>query len=91
MPRPRPLSADTRSRLTQLFRPEDQAEAEGLLVEKCGTNLPGLERAHEPELEAIRLKVLDLSRGDLRALGEAVDLARWDWRDLFLQPDPPQG
>jgi hypothetical protein len=78
------LSPETRRRLHLLFRPSDQAEAEELLVQECGNNLPFLENSDEYGLERFRFAALKLSDGDLNKLYEEVGLAQQDWRDLLV-------
>jgi hypothetical protein len=78
------LSPETRRRLDLLFCLESRAEAETLLVERCGNNLPFHEHANAFELERIRFAALKLSQGHLSELRRAVDLANVDWRDLLM-------
>ncbi|MAE67902.1 MAG: hypothetical protein CMJ18_26920 [Phycisphaeraceae bacterium] len=79
-----PLSPRTTSRLRALFADEDRAEAERLLVEDCGDNLPFCEGSNASSLERIRFAVLKLSDGELPKLIEAIVLAQTDWRDLLV-------
>jgi hypothetical protein len=79
-----PLSPATLSRLKALFSPSDQAEAEQLLVELCGSNLPFCENSDSASLERLRFATLKLSGGRLPELYSAVDLANTDWRDLLV-------
>lgn len=78
------LSPETRRRLDLVFRPEYRADAEALLVERCGNNLPFCEQANVFELERLRFAALKLSEGNLSKLRSAVDLANVDWRDLLM-------
>jgi hypothetical protein len=79
-----PLSPATLSRLEALFSPSDQAEAEQLLVELCGANLPFCENSDSTSLERLRFAALKLSSGRLPELYSAVELANTDWRDLLV-------
>ena len=79
-----PLSSETLSRLKVLFAPSEQAEAEQLLVELCGTNLPFHEDSDATSLERVRFAALRVSRGNLNELYSAVELANVDWRDLLV-------
>jgi hypothetical protein len=79
-----PLSPETKRRLAIIFRPVDQAEAEFLLTEECGSNLAFLEKLNEIELERFRFAALKLCQGDLPRLYEAIQLAQQDWRDLLV-------
>jgi hypothetical protein len=82
-----PLSAATLSRLHTLFSPAERAEAEQLLVELCGNNLPFCEDSDPISLERLRFAALRLSGGRLPELYAAVDLANTDWRDLLVAAD----
>ena len=55
-----------------------------ILVNECGDNIPFCEDHSPEDMDRIRFSVLKLSSGDLNKLGEAVDLAKLDWRDLFM-------
>jgi hypothetical protein len=79
-----PLSPATLSRLKALFSPSEQSEAEELLVELCGSNLPFCENSDSTSLERLRFAALKLSGGRLSELYSAVDLANTDWRDLLV-------
>ena len=79
-----PLSRATADLLETLFSKVDRSDAQRLLVERCGSNLPGFADADPQSLERIRFAALKLSRGDLAALASAVDLANTDWRDLLV-------
>ena len=81
------LSEGTRQRLRRLFRAEDAAEAERLLMAGCGDNLQIGEAATPISLERFRYAALRLSGGDLERLREAVRLAQLDWRDLLMATD----
>lgn len=80
-----PLSPATLSRLKALFSASEKAEAEQLLVELCGGNLPFLEDSDPASLERLRFAALKLSGGRLPELYSAVDLANTDWRDLLVE------
>ena len=81
------LSSETARRLDLVFRPEHRSEAETLLVERCGNNLPLCKSYSAVQLERLRFAALKLSGGNLTALREAVDLANVDWRDLLMAAD----
>ena len=78
------LSPETKRRLDALFAEPDRGEAEAVLVEQCGNNLPLLDDVDEHGLERVRFAALKISNGRLSALREAVDLAKVDWRDLLM-------
>jgi hypothetical protein len=79
------LSSRTKSHVAALFRAQDVAAAERLLVEECGANLPILGASGTPEsLERVRFAALRLSGGRIDRLRDAVALAKTDWRDLLV-------
>jgi hypothetical protein len=78
------ISSETQRRLDILFRQGDRAEAERLLAEQCGNNLPFLEKLDEQGLERFCFAALKLSGGDLSRLRSAIELAKTDWRDLLM-------
>ena len=75
-----PLTAGIEQRLVILFEPNNIEPASSLLTDECGTNIS----KHPQLLERIRFAVLKLSRGDLNALQQAIDLAKIDWRDALV-------
>lgn len=81
-----PLTDATVDRIARSFPLQDQDLVAALLIEECGDNLTA-----NPEfvefIERIRFAVLKLSRGDLNALGRAIDLAKLDWRDVLVAAD----
>ena len=79
-----PLSPETERRLLILFPPDTRAEAVRLLVEQCGNNLPLLEKLNQFELERARFSALKLSQGSIEKLKKAIELAKLDWRDLYV-------
>ena len=79
-----PLSPETRRRLDALFAPDDRAEAEQLLVDECGNNLPFLHELDQFQLERFRFAAMKLSQGLLSGLRQAIVLAKTDWRDLLM-------
>lgn len=81
------LSDETRQRLNATFPVEVREEAEALLVEECGANLPFQQNASSDDLERIRFAALKLSRGTIDGLRDAVQEAQDDWRDLLVAAD----
>ena len=57
------LSDQTRRRLQAIFPVEFRPDAQALLVEECGANLPFQESATPEELERVRFAALKLSEG----------------------------
>ena len=82
--RTQPLSPQTRRHIEVLFAADDRCEAERLLIEECGTNLPFLGNFDQFQLERFRFAALELSEGSLADLRQAVALAKTDWRDLLM-------
>ena len=81
---PAELSPETQRRLRVLFAEPDWPEAERLLRDSCGTNLPFCEKSNPESLERLRFAAMKLSDGSLTKLDGAVSLAQSDWRDLLL-------
>jgi hypothetical protein len=75
------LTPETERRVELLFRPGEREAARTILLEQCGTNIPGWESAG---LERLRFAVLKRSNGDLAELQRAVDLAKIDFRDALM-------
>jgi hypothetical protein len=78
------LSPETQRRVNLLFRPEKQNIVATLLITECGNNLGFLGTLDEYQLERFRFAALKLSNGNLDKLREAIELAKYDWRDLLL-------
>ena len=55
-----------------------------ILVNECGDGIPFCEDSSPEEMERIRFSVIKLSNGDLNKLGNALELALIDARDLFM-------
>ena len=70
-----PLSPETLRRLNIVFASEERATAERLLVERCGNNLPFLEKSDAVELERYRYAAMKLSRGSIDGLKAAIKIA----------------
>lgn len=81
------LSPRTRQLVEKIFGPKRVDEAAQWLEDECGHNLPFCEKHDEHQMERIRFAVLTLSQGDIRKLLAAIDVARMDWRDLFMAAD----
>ena len=78
------LSSEVTRRIEFLFLDQDRDEASSLLESECGQNLPFLESATPHELERVQFAALKLSKGNIKKLYEAIELAQLDWRDLLL-------
>ena len=87
LPEPAPITPRIREVINVLFLEADRAEAERLLFEDCGRNLPFCEDYQSEDLDRFRLAALKLSRGRLDKLIEAICLAQTDWRDLLMAAD----
>jgi hypothetical protein len=75
------LTAGTERRIESLFPASDREVVRSMLLEECGTNIPGWESAG---LERLRFAVLKISAGDVAKLRKAVDLAKKDFRDALM-------
>jgi hypothetical protein len=78
------LSGDTAHLVERLFEPDAQELVRALLEEDCGANLPLWADQDEQGLERIRFAVLKLSQGDLNKLGQWIEDAKRDWRDVLM-------
>ena len=78
------LSEGTRERIASLFSGSDRDAVARLLIDECGSSLPGCEASTPASLERIRFAVLKLSDGDVAKLLDALRLAQTDWRDLLV-------
>src|SRR4051812_43540250 len=79
-----PLSPATHDRLNVVFAPSDREEAERLLANECGSNLPFCQDSDPSQLERVRYAAMKLSHGRLDGLRRAIKLAQTDWRDLLM-------
>jgi hypothetical protein len=79
-----PLSPQARLRLDRVFPPAARAEAERLLVEGCGPNLPGGEKWTSFGIDRIRFAAMKTSGGTVEGLKQAIDLGKRDYRDLLM-------
>jgi hypothetical protein len=79
-----PLSSETRLRLDLVFPPEMRVEAERLLVEQCGTNVPGCAKWPAWGIDRIRFAALKTSDGTIEGLKSAIELGNRDFRDLLM-------
>jgi len=80
---PPTLSPDTELVVNALFGPQDRDEAIRLLADECGNNLPNEQNSDEYQLEELRLQVLRISKGNLKALRDSIDIAKQDFRELY--------
>lgn len=71
--------------IINLFKHEvDQVRATTLLQEGCANNIPFCEKATPEDMDRIRVATLKVSGGNVAKLEQAVELAKIDWRDLFM-------
>ena len=78
------LSADTLRLVERLFHPQHRSAVVATLEADCGAELPFMSEATAESLERIRFAVLKLSEGSTTMLGEAIALAKVDWRDVLV-------
>lgn len=55
-----------------------------MLVKECGNNIPFCENHNPEQMERIRFSVLKLCDGNFQKFEKAIELAKIDWRDLFM-------
>jgi hypothetical protein len=67
-----------------VFLPAARAEAERLLVEECGSNLPGGENWTSFGIDRIRFAAMKTSGGTIDGLKQAIELGKRDYRDLLM-------
>jgi hypothetical protein len=79
-----PLTLKTKKLIEKLYPPLLWEEVTRLLENECGQNLPGSKNSSPEQLEGLRFAALKVSEGNLAKLKEAVDLAKVDWRDLYV-------
>ena len=79
------LSNRVANLVINLFKHEaDQVRATALLQEECANNVPFCEKATPEDMDRIRVAALKVSGGNVAKLDQAVELAKIDWRDLFM-------
>ena len=78
------LSAKTQEIILNIFEAEEISVVEKILVEECSNKLPGCKDWDQNSLERVWLSVLKLSGGNLTKFYSAVELAKTDYRDLFM-------
>ena len=71
------LSEAVRTKLRHSFPPQDHERAETLLLQYGGAPA-------EPDVERVRLDILDASGSSLEKMRELVTLAKTDFRDLIM-------
>lgn len=78
--------SDKTSRLLDaiFFGDKLKAELEVILVKECGNNIPFCKNHSPEQMERIRFSVLKLSEGEFQKFEKAIELAKTDWRDLFM-------
>jgi hypothetical protein len=77
-------------KVQQLFPPDQQSEAIGLLEKECGRNLPLCEGDSSQDLERVRLAVIKLAGGSLAELQRQINIASVDWRDVLNSAEYPE-
>ncbi len=75
------LTPRTERRVELLFPPSERETVRTILLDECGTNIPGWESAG---LERLHFAVLKISDGNVAKLQKAVDLAKTDFRDALV-------
>lgn len=78
------ITADTRRLIEREFAREHWDVAQGLLAEKCATNLPLLGNAPYEAIERIQFAVIKLCNGKFDELERHIAIANIDWRDTLV-------
>ncbi len=78
------LSDKTKRVIEILFSEADSNEVRGILQTECADHIPFCENSSPEQMERIRFSALKISNADIQKLKEAVELAKIDWRDLFM-------
>jgi hypothetical protein len=75
------LTPATERRIELLFPPRDREVVRTILLEQCGTNIPGW---RSEGLERLHFAVLKLSKGKVAKVQQGVDAAKEDFRDILM-------
>jgi hypothetical protein len=78
------MSPDIRKKLEVLFPHDERDIAATLLETECGANLPLIDKQGAEGIERVRCAALKLSEGSLPNLERAVEIAKFDWRDVLV-------
>jgi len=78
------LSEKTIEIIKILFPLSQQGKVEELLKVECADDIPFCENHDKYNMERIRFSVLKLSERNMGKLVAAIELAKTDWRDLFM-------
>jgi hypothetical protein len=78
------MSPEVRKKLEALFPQEHWPAAITLLETECGENLPLIDKQGVEGIERVRCAALKLSEGSLPKLQRAVEIAKFDWRDVLV-------
>lgn len=81
---PPPLSPRTKQLVEKIFSASHVAEALMRIEQDCGNMIPFYENADEFQMERVRFAVIKLSQGQINKMINAINEARFDWRDLFM-------
>jgi len=71
-------------RISTLFAINELSIVQELLESECGGNLPLIEKQGVEGIERIRCAVLRLSEGSMEKLHRAIEIAKFDWRDVLV-------
>ena len=78
------LSKDTERLIEIIFPSILHSQVIKAITKECSENIPFCENATPENMERIRFSVLKLSEGKMDVLQQAIDMAKLDWRDLFM-------
>ncbi len=75
------LTPGMERRIELLFPLSDREAVRTILLEQCGTNIPGW---RSEGLERLHFAVLKLSKGKVAGVQQGVDAAKQDFRDVLM-------
>jgi len=78
------LSKRQMEAVEKVFPASIQSAASDLLSLKCGNSMPFCESHTSEEMDRIRLAAIKVSKGDIKKLNQAIDIAHTDWRYLLM-------
>jgi hypothetical protein len=82
-----PLSERTKELIQILFPPELAQRIERTLLDQVSENIPFCETDGPVEMERTRFSVIRLIHDYREDIESVIDLAKTDWRDLFMAAD----
>jgi hypothetical protein len=84
-----PIEDSTSLRIDAMFQEDDRHLVREMIVESINWRMPGWRHSTLLDIERIRFAVLKLADGDVNKLGEVIELAKLDFRDVLLAANFP--